>query len=33
MRIYFVPDLGIIDLMMFCSRDELHDILNRYHFL
>ena len=29
----FVPDLSIIDLMMFCSRDELHDILNRYHFL
>ncbi len=29
----FVPDLSIIDLMMYCSRDELHDILNRYHFL
>jgi len=29
----FVPDLSIIDLMMFCSRDELHDMLNRYHFL
>jgi hypothetical protein len=29
----FVPDLSIIDLMMFCSHDELHDILNRYHFL
>ena len=29
----FTPDLSIIDLMMFCSRDELHDILNRYHFL
>ncbi len=29
----FVQDLSIIDLMMFCSRDELHEILNRYHFL
>jgi len=29
----FVPDLSIIDLMMFCSRDELHNILNQYHFL
>lgn len=29
----FVPDLSIIDLMMFCSRDELHNILNRFHFL
>ena len=29
----FVPDLSIIDLMMFCSRDELHNMLNRYHFL
>lgn len=29
----FVPDLSIIDLMMYCSRDELHDILNCYHFL
>jgi hypothetical protein len=29
----FVPGLSIIDLMMYCSRDELHDILNRYHFL
>ena len=29
----FVPDLSIIDLMMFCSHDELHDMLNRYHFL
>ena len=29
----YVPDLSIIDLMMFCSRDELHNILNSYHFL
>ena len=29
----FVPDLSIIDLMMYCSRDELHDMLNRFHFL
>ena len=29
----FIPDLSIIDLMMFCSRDELHNMLNRYHFL
>ena len=29
----FVQDLSIIDLMMFCSQDELHEILNRYHFL
>jgi len=29
----FVPDLSIIDLMMYCSRDELHDIPNLYHFL
>ena len=29
----FVPDLSIIDLMMFCSRDELYAILNSYHFL
>lgn len=29
----FTPDLSIIDLMMFCSHDELHDILNRFHFL
>ncbi len=29
----FVQDLSIIDLMMFCSRDELHEILIRYHFL
>ncbi len=29
----FIPDLSIIDLMMFCSRDELHSMLNRYHFL
>ena len=29
----FVPDLSIIDLMMYCSHNELHDILNRYHFL
>ena len=29
----FVPDLSIIDLMMFCSRSELHNILNSYHFL
>ena len=29
----FTPDLSIIDLMMFCSRDELHNILNRFHFL
>ena len=28
----FVPDLSIIDVMMFCSRDEIHDMLNRYHF-
>ena len=29
----FVPDLSIIDMMMYCSRDELHDMLNRFHFL
>ena len=29
----FVPDLSIIDMMMYCSRDKLHDMLNRYHFL
>ena len=29
----FTPDLSIIDLMMFCSHNELHDILNSYHFL
>ena len=29
----FVPDLSIIDLMMYCSRDEIHDMLDRYHFL
>ena len=28
----FVPDLSIIDVMMYCSRDEIHDMLNRYHF-
>ena len=29
----FVPDLSIIDLMMYCSRDEIHDMLDHYHFL
>ena len=29
----FVPDLSIIDLMMYCSHDELHDILNSNHYL
>jgi hypothetical protein len=29
----FVPDLSIIDPMMYCSRDELHDMLDRYHFV
>ena len=29
----FVPDLSIIDMMMFCSRDEIHDMLDRYHFV
>lgn len=29
----FVQDLSIIDLMMFCSRNELNGILNQYHFL
>ncbi len=29
----FVPDLSIIDLMMYCSRDEIHDMLDCYHFL
>ena len=29
----FIPDLSIIDLMMFCSRDELHAMLNSFHFL
>ena len=29
----FVPDLSIIDLMMFCSRDEIYDMLDRYHFV
>ena len=28
----FVPDLSIIDAMMYCSREELHDMLDRYHF-
>ena len=28
----FVSDLSIIDMMMFCSRDEIHDMLDRYHF-
>lgn len=28
----FVPDLSIIDMMMYCSREELHDMLDRYHF-
>ena len=28
----FVPDLSIIDAMMYCSREELHDMLERYHF-
>ncbi|MBP3789160.1 MAG: WbqC family protein [Prevotella sp.] len=28
----FVPDLSIIDVMMYCSRDEIHDMLDRYHF-
>ena len=28
-----VSPTTVIDLMMYCSRDELHDILNRYHFL
>ena len=29
----FVPDLSIIDVMMFNSRDEIHDLLNRYTLL
>jgi hypothetical protein len=29
----FVPDLSIIDTMMYCSRDEIHDMLDRYHFV
>ena len=29
----FIPDLSIIDTMMYCSRDELHDMLDRYHFV
>ena len=29
----FVPDLSIIDPMMYCSREELHDMLDRYHFV
>ena len=29
----FVPDLSIIDVMMYCSRDEIHDMLDRYHFV
>lgn len=29
----FVSDLSIIDLMMYCSRDELHEMLNCYHLL
>lgn len=29
----FVPDLSIIDAMMYCSREELHNMLNRYHFV
>ena len=29
----FVPDLSIIDPMMYCSRDEIHDRLDRYHFV
>ena len=28
----FVPDLSIIDAMMYCPREELHNMLNRYHF-
>lgn len=28
----FVPDLSIIDMMMYCSCEELHDMLDRYHF-
>ena len=29
----FVPDLSIIDMMMYCSRDELHNMLDRYKLL
>lgn len=29
----YVPDLSIIDTMMYCSRDEIHDMLDRYHFV
>ena len=29
----FVPDLSIIDPMMYCSREELHDMLDCYHFV
>ena len=28
----FGPDLSIIVAMMYCSLDELHDMLDRYHF-
>ena len=29
----YVPDLSIIDTMMYCSREEMHDMLDRYHFV
>ena len=29
----YVPDLSIIDTMMYCSRDEMHDMLDHYHFV
>ena len=29
----FVPDLSIIDAMMYCSREELHGMIDRYHFV
>lgn len=29
----FVPDLSIIDLMMFCSKEEIQKILDEYHLL
>ena len=28
----YVPDLSIIDTMMYCSHDEIHDMLDHYHF-
>ena len=29
----FVPDLSIIDMLMFCSKEEIQQILNEYDIL